>query len=1506
VRTDPKPQVQVFGRWASRRVRTAAGVICGAAAILWPRFAQAQTVTINQSFNGTSAPGWVLGGTGYTPVLTAAQGIDPAGSGWLRLTSNGGNQATYAYDSTAFNAANATIAVQFSYASYNGSGADGITFFLADASKTFGVGAYGGSLGYAQKTAAGGGGADINGMNGGYIGLGIDEYGNYANATEGRIGGIGASPNAISVRGPGQGLTGYNYLGGTGSLGTALAFPSSTTRPTGSSARSIEVIITATNQLTVYLQTGAGAAYVPLYTIDLSGYARPDQLVMGFTGSTGGSTDIHEIQNVSLSSVAANLWTNAAGTGTWGTTAANWNGTVAPAAGADILLDNTYVNGAQTIDVGQNRIVRSVQVDAPFSYTLNNGTLEFNNEGVLGPSGILVSQTHGAATQTVNSNLDADNAIEIRNATTAGLNLTGTLATNGNAVTVDGSGTTTLSGAISGAGSIVKNDAGYATLAGANTYSGGTTLNAGTITADNNSALGTGALTINGGTLASDNNNTIGNAIALQGNANLANITTGGTLTQTNGSYTLTMSGATQAGAVNLSNNNTGRALTVDVDSGTSTLSGVVQNGGTAAGSLAKAGAGTLVLSSANTYTGTTTVSGGTLQLGTNNALNSASSLNLAGGTLNLNGFSDKVGNLSFSNGAAIDFGSGSSANSFVFGNVTSYSGILTVNDWVSGSDVFATTQSGLAAALLNSIYFSGYGSGSVEAGTLANAGNGEGNAYFITPNTSFLTWGGGSTTTNSWSVGANWVGGTAPSTNATSTQKLDFTGSTRTSPLMNNSYSVNSLKFDSGAGSFTVNASGRTLTLSGTVPSIIQQSPNTQTISSGTVALGANTVVDVSGAGALAITSTISGGYGITKLSNGTLVLSGPNSFSGGLTISGGIVSGSTNNTVFGTGAVNVGSGATLQVTDGRSLTNSLTIAGAGYAGSGAIDLKPGSGGAVTLSGPISLAADSSVNVESGTATLSGAITGTNTNLTLAGAGNVNLTSAIGTGTGGLTFNATGTATMSGAANTYTGTTTVNSGTLNLSKAANTTAIAGNLTINGGAVNENASGQIASTSTLTVNGGTFALAGGSSNTLSTVNSAAGSAITVGSGSTLTINGSGSSTVNGTISGAGALSTQGTGSVTLGNSNSYSGGSTLASVVTAMNSGSLGTGAVTVNSGGNLQVQGGINLGNNFTLSSAGTTANDGAIQNVAGTNTISGAVTLAGNSRLQSDSGVLAVTGAVNTAGDTLNIGGAGGTAVAGIISGTGAVTKDGGGTLTLSAANTYTGGTSVNAGRLELAASERLADTGAVTVASGATLDLNGYTETIGALSGSGTLQLASGTLITGSGGASSTFSGAFASGDSGTFEKTGTGTLTLGSGLNLANGNLVLNGGTLSLGGFTSTFSALTVTANTTLDFSGTSVLSLGSVTVNPGVTLTVTNWADTVDYFYSLLNPGSSSLGRIVFSGYSAGSTKWESFDHEITPVPEPSAYGAVLMGALIAVTGIRRWRGRRSGSGVRAA
>ena len=250
-----------------------------AAALLSAPVAHAQVLTLNQSFMGTTAPGWVLGGSNYTPILTAAQGIDPVGSGWLRLTSSSTNESTYAYDSTPFASANATITAQFNLAVYNGSGADGITFFLADASVPFSAGAYGGSLGYAQKTLAGGGGANINGMAGGYLGIGVDEFGNYSNPTEGRIGGTGFISNAVAVRGPGSGLTGYNYLGGTGSISTPLSYPGQTTRPTGSQAETIQMVLTSTNQLTVSVEFGTSGVFNTIFTADLSGYTRPNNLI---------------------------------------------------------------------------------------------------------------------------------------------------------------------------------------------------------------------------------------------------------------------------------------------------------------------------------------------------------------------------------------------------------------------------------------------------------------------------------------------------------------------------------------------------------------------------------------------------------------------------------------------------------------------------------------------------------------------------------------------------------------------------------------------------------------------------------------------------------------------------------------------------------------------------------------------------------------------------------------------------------------------------------------------------------------------------------------------------------------------------------------------------------------------------------------------------------------------------------------------------------------------------
>ena len=743
-----------------------AGLLLGVA----PRLGAQANPTINQSFEGTTAPGWVLGGSNYTPVLTAASGLDPVGSGWLRMTSSAGNESTYAYDSTPFASANATITAQFNLAVYSGSGADGITFFLADASVPFAAGAYGGSLGYAQKTLAGGGGADISGMAGGYLGIGVDEFGNYSNPTEGRIGGPGFVSNAIAVRGPGSGLTGYNYLGGTSALSSPLSYPGQTTRPTGSQAETIQMVLTSTNQLTVAVEFGGSGVFTTVFTADLSGYTRPNNLIMGFTGSTGGSTDIHEIQDVLLTSVVANLWTNTSGDKNWNT-APNWNNSPAavPASFSDVLLNNTYVSTAQNINVGSNQILRSLSIDAPFSYSLSGGSIEFNSNGLTGSSGIVVTQTNGTAVQTIGSNLSADNAIVVQNNAASELDLSGTLALGANSVNFDGSGVVKESGVVSGTGAVYETGTGTTTLSGLNTYSGGTNVSSGTLNANSAAALGTAGVVLTGGTLGSTNSSTIGNAVALEGNASLSGITSSGILTQTGGSYTLNLANATQSGAVKLSSTNLGQVLTAEVDGGTSAISGVISNGGLLAGGLTKTGAGTLTLSGANSYTGATTISSGTLQLGASNSIGSSSAVVLTGSTLDLNGYSDKIGNLSFTNGT-INFGStGTPTNTLVFNNALLGTGVLTINNWTSGSTTLAALTPLIGAGLLGDIYFSGMGSGSVEALTGTNVGNGEGTAYVISPNSTFLTWDGGAGNSN-WSTNGNWVAG-VPSTTVGSTQ---------------------------------------------------------------------------------------------------------------------------------------------------------------------------------------------------------------------------------------------------------------------------------------------------------------------------------------------------------------------------------------------------------------------------------------------------------------------------------------------------------------------------------------------------------------------------------------------------------------------------------------------------------------------------------------------------------------------------------------------------------------
>ncbi len=1467
----------------------------------------------------STAPGWVLGGNGFTPTLTSG-GLDAAGDGWLRLTDNANNRATYAYYDTAVTSANRTIFTSFDFAHYNGTGADGMTFFLFDGAVEFSAGAFGGSMGYAQKTLAGGGEVNKEGLAGGYLAISLDDFGNFSNGTEGRIGGIGQNPNSIAVRGPGSGYEGYEFIAATGdginaALTQQLDFPGMTSRPdqTGADYRHAEILITPTNQLTVWLQFGAESLLQKVLEVDLSGYLRPETLKFGFTSGTGGLNEIHELRALTVATLVANLWDNNGNGGTPGAwaTANNWDPDFLPAVNADILFDNTHVGVAQTIDVGtgDTRDVRSILIDAPFSYTLNNGTLRFGDGGLPGFVGINLTQTNGVASggHAINSALNLDAATSVLNNTTSALVLGGAIATDGFALSFGGSGSSTVNGIISGAGSITKSDAGTLSLHGANTYAGGTTLAGGNLVVGHNTALGTGAVTLSGGNLSSTGGRTIGNTLTLTGDSGLAAITTTGALTQSGGNRTLSLDAATLNGALNLSNNNTGRTLTLEV-SGDSAIGGVIANGGTGAGGIVKTGDGTLTLGGANTYTGTTNIAEGELRLGASNRIADGSNVIIgASGTLNLNGYSERVGNLTAGGGGAtLDFGATSGANDFLFNSyIAPSSGVLVVNNWEAGLDRLATTVNGQN---VSTIYISGHGVAAYNGTTTLYGAT----RYLLQPIiATHKEWDGSSNTT--WSTDNNWTSPGEPGT--TQIALFDSLGLGRLTANLTGNDTIAGIRFGAGATSgytITGNAANRTLTLAGTVPYIQQQSASDQTISVGRLQLNANTVADITGSGDLIINSSIRQGGGNRALirdgtGTGKLILGGTtdNTYAGGLFINNGIVE-ARKTTALGTGAATIASGATLEISGGISPTNAISLGGSGVGGNGAIRNLSGNN---TLSGDLTLSADTRFQSDAGTLTLSGAaLDDTGRNLTFGGAGNLTVSKAITTGTGMLIKDGAGTLTLSGTtANTYTGVTTVNAGTLDLSKTAGVNAISGNLVIGDGTGTDTvrilADNQIADSATVTIrDGGVLNLNGaGRTEIIAGLNaSASGAQVQLGTG-TLTVDNAGSNSYAGSFTGSGSLNVAGVGRITLsGSSGDFTGTTNVNEGIVAVQSGTaLGTSTVNVASGANLEIQGGITVANHLTLRGTGTGAVDGAVENFSGNNTLSGAISLAENARIQSSSGNLTVTGNITATHRSLTVGGAGNITLNGAVStGTGNLTKEGAGILTLNGAVTYTGDTLINGGTLRLGASNRIADASDVVVAAGALFALNGFSESVQSLAGAGTVDFGGGALTLGTGLGSplaTTFSGTLAGMGSLKLADADY-TLNLGAAISNTSLGIELGGGILGLGGFTHAFDTLTISGNSILDFGGASTATFNAINFTGDYTLTVQNWTDTVDYFYSLLPPNSVDLSRIVFTGFSGDDTKYQSYDLQVTPVPEPSTYGAIFIGLSGAFVW---WRRRRS-------
>lgn len=208
--------------------------------------------------------------------------------------------------------------------------------------------------------------------------------------------------------------------------------------------------------------------------------------------------------------------------------------------------------------------------------------------------------------------------------------------------------------------------------------------------------------------------------------------------------------------------------------------------------------------------------------------------------------------------------------------------------------------------------------------------------------------------------------------------------------------------------------------------------------------------------------------------------------------------------------------------------------------------------------------------------------------------------------------------------------------------------------------------------------------------------------------------------------------------------------------------------------------------------------------------------------------------------------------------LSGNGSLSKTGAGTVELRRSNSYLGDTLVNDGTLRLGAAERIADSSDLIV-NGGSFDLNGFSETVGSLSGSGGVidfgQSGSGQLIVNQS-LNGEYEGGF-SGTGGSLVKNGSATLTLsGSSAQTGSGNILINAGRVNAAGGNAIADSVTVGGAGQLQLLsdetiGALELDGGSVVLG-GNTLTLSSMTGST----TASNGAISGAGSIVIDGAGA--------------------------------------------------
>ncbi|PSJ63205.1 autotransporter outer membrane beta-barrel domain-containing protein [Mesorhizobium soli] len=1021
------------------------------------------------------------------------------------------------------------------------------------------------------------------------------------------------------------------------------------------------------------------------------------------------------------------------------------SGTLAYTGGADAKTDRgfTLVNGGAgdpTIEVNTWRTVEfSGLVTSPDDAGLTKtgwGTLVLSNSAnnYVGVTTVTGSGSGYASTLSVNTLANGGGASGIGAAGSDAANLvlsaggrlqyTGgnvaidrgfTLGTGGGRIDVAQAGTTlTISGTALGAGGLTKEGAGTLVLSGANTYAGDTVVDAGTLRAGSTQAFGPGNryMTVN----------------------------SGGTLEL--GGFNITAASLIGGGTVDLGSN------TFTTSGGNGTFTGRI----TGTGGYTRSGGYTQVLSGCNNnYTGATTISGGSLSVdclanggvasGIGAATNASANLVFNSGTLTYTGgttatdrgftLQANTGAISVSNAATTLTFSGQvvgagalrkdGAGTLILSGSNTYTGATTIT---GGTLRAGSSQAfGAAAAMvLNNtagvtLDLAGYNT------SVAYLQGGGATGGVVNLNGANLTLTNGNST-----AGVTFAGKITGTGNlikgGTQIQRLsgcdtDYSGSTT---INGGTLEVTCLADGGQASSIGASsAAASNLVINGGALSYVGTGGSTDRRF--TLGASGGNALDASGTGAINFTSNAAITFASANTAQ-TLTLTGTNTADNKLAAQ------ITNNGTGVTSLTKTGTGTWILTNPASTYTGVTTING-GVLG---VD-KLADGGLASSLGASSAAASNLVIGNGSTLRYTGSGDTTNRLFTLS----AGVTFIESSGTGAIVFTDTGPVTLAGANQDR----TIALGGTN----------AGNNTLAGSIGNAGTG-----VTTLAKNdSGTWALTGNNTYTGYTVINAGklkiGNGGTTGSivsnvinGGTLAFDRSDVYTYNGVISGTGKVEQAGSGTTVLTANHTYTGGTTITNGTLQ-----LGNGGASGSVIGNIVDDGILAFNRSDSYTFGNVVSGSGKLSQIGtgttiltGTNTYTGGTTIT-NGTLQIGNG--GTTGSI--VGDVVNnaalaFNRSDNVSFGGLISGTGAVNQIGGGTLTLTGNNSYTGATNVNAGTL-FVNGDQSAATGLTSVASGATL---GGTGVIG-----GDVVMANGsTLAPGS---------------------NSTGTLTINGNLNLSSG-------------------------------------------------------------------------------------------------------------------------------------